>query len=115
MNLEKNEVKRYNVQSHGGSAYADLEIDPVYGCPILYATTDKPESGISRELRAMYYIERVLVVLPNGEKVLYENIKQCWLDENDRVYLLCAKPVRSQWVDFEARHYSEILAVSSEL
>ena len=109
MNLEKNEVKTYNVQSHGGSAYADLEVDSVDGYPILYATTDKPEAGNSREFRVAYYT-KIWVIRPNGEKMLYEGITQCWLDENDRVYRLCGRPVYSEWIDLGKPHYSEILA-----
>ncbi len=97
MNLEKNNVEKYPVQSHGGKATADLEYAED-GWPILTATNDKPESWVSREFRWAYY-NKVWVIHTNGEKVLYEGIKQCWLDENDRVYQLCGKPARPKWID----------------
>ena len=106
--ITESNVERYHVQSHGGSSWADLEYDEKDGHPILTATSDKPDSGISREFRWAYG-NRIWVIRTNGEKMLYEGITQCWLDENDQVYRLCGRPVYSEWIDLEARHYDELI------
>ena len=90
--------ERYPVQSHGGRGTVDLEYAED-GWPILTATNDKSRTqGISREFRWAYG-NRVWLVHTNGEKVLYEGITQCWLDEDDRVYAMVARPVYSAWLD----------------
>ena len=90
-------VEIYHVQSHGGSNTATFEYEED-GWPILTATTERPEPGISREFRWAYG-NRIWVIRTNGEKMLYEGITQCWLDQNDRVYRLCGRPVYSEWID----------------
>ena len=93
----KSNHERYPVQSHGGRAAVDLEY-AADGWPILTATKDEPHAGISREFRWAYG-NRVWLVHTNGEKVLYEGITQCWLDENDKVYRMTGRRVRSEWLD----------------
>ena len=84
--------ERYPVQAHYGSkGTVDLEFHED-GWPILDANDADPNDGSSREFRWAYggKSQKIWVRHTNGELIQYNDISQCWIDDNDKLFRLTA-------------------------